>query len=128
MVVVLPNNVRDAACDAIVDLCDVSPPGSIELKSSASTVAGTNEVATLPFPNPAFGASSAGVATAGTIVDDTNATGGTANDATFFDGAGLNVLQCDVAASGSDINLSSITIGATDTVQITSLTVTVPVS
>lgn len=129
MVVVLTSNARNAACDGIVDLVDAGAgAGTLEFKSAASTVAGTNEVATCTFSDPAFGNAAAGVATASAITDDTNATGGTANDATFFDSNNVAVLQCDVAASGSDINLSSISIGAGDTVSITSLTVTVPAS
>jgi hypothetical protein len=129
MVVVLTNSARSAAADAVVDQIDAGAgAGTIELKSAASTVQGTNEVATLTFSTTAFGAASNGVATAAAITDDTNATGGTANDATFFDSNGNAVLQCDVAAAASDINLSSITIGAGDTVTITSLTYTQPAS
>lgn len=133
MVVVLTSNARNAACDAIVDLIDAGAgAGYLELKSAPSTTGGTpganNEVATLTFSDPAFGAASTGVATASAITDDTSATGGTANDATFFDSNNVAVLQCDVAAAASDINLSSISIGAGDTVSITSLTVTVPAS
>lgn len=129
MVVVLTALTRSAACDAVVDLVDAGAgAGTIELKTAASTVAGTNEAATLTFSDPAFGAASSGVATASAITDDTNATGGTVTDATIFDSNGLAVLQCDVAASASDINLSSVAIGASDTVQITALTVTMPAS
>lgn len=135
MVVVLPTASRNAACDAIVDLIDGGVgAGTLEFKSAASTVQGTNEVATCTFSDPAFDAAGAaggnadGVATANAITDDTSATGGTANAATIFDSNGAAVIQCGVAASGSDINLSSITIGAGDTVQITSLTATMPAS
>ena len=129
MVVVLTSLTRDAACNAVVDLVDAGAgAGTIELKTAPSTVAGTSEAATLTFTDPAFGASSVGVATASAIADDTNATGGTVSDATIFDSNALAVLQCDVAASASDINLSSIIIGASDTVQITALTVTMPAS
>lgn len=129
MVVVLTNAARSAAADAVVDLIDAGVgAGTLELKSVPSTVQAVNEVATMTFSDPAFGAASNGVATASAITDDTSATGGTANDATFFDSNGVAVLQCDVAAAASDINLSSITIGAGDTVTITSLTYTQPAS
>ncbi len=127
MVVVLTALTKTDACDAIVDRVDAGAgAGTLEIKTAASTVAGTSEAATLTFSDPAFGNASAGVATASAITDDTSATGGTASDATFFDSDALAILQCDVAASGSDINLSSVAIGALDTVSITSLTVTVP--
>ena len=129
MVVTLTTTARNAACDAIVDLIDAGAgAGTLELKTSASTVSGTNEAATLTFSDPAFGNASSGVATASAITDDTSATGGTVSDATFFDSNSAAVLQCQVATSGSDINLSSTVIGVGDTVSITSLTVTVPAS
>jgi len=129
MVIVLQTATRDAACDAIVDLVDGGTgAGTIEIKSAASTVAGTSEIATLTFSDPAFGASSSGTATASTITDDTNATGGTATDYTVFDSAGTAIWQGDVATTGSDLNLSSTSIGAGDTVSISSFTLTVPAS
>jgi len=129
MAITLTTAARNAACDAIVDLVDAGTgAGTIELKSAASTVAGTNEVATLTFSDPAFGAASSGVATAGTITDDTNATGGTASHFTVFDSDGNAVWQGTVATSGADLNLSSTTIGAGSTVTISSFTFTVPAS
>ena len=128
MAIVLADAARNAGCDAIVDLVDVSGPGIIEIKSAPSTVAGTSEVATLTFSATAFGAAAAGVATAAAITDDTSATGGTASDYTVFDGLAAAVWQGDVAAAASDLNLSSVTIGAGDTVSISSFTLTVPAS
>lgn len=135
MTVVLTTAARNAANDAIVDLIDAGAgAGTIELKTAASTVAGTNEAATLTFSDPAFdaagsaGGNADGVSTASAITDDTNATGGTVTDFTIFDSDSVAVLQGNVATSGSDINLSSTSIGAGDTVQITSLTATMPAS
>lgn len=128
MAITLATGARDAACNGIVDLVDVSGPGTIEIKTAASTVAGTNEAATLTFAATAFGASSTGTATAGTIVSDTSATGGTVTDYTVFDGVGTAIWQGAVATSGSDLNLSSTTIGIGDTVSISAFTLTVPAS
>ena len=128
MDITLTTNARNAACNGVVDLIDVSFPGTIEIKTAPSTVAGTSEAATLTFSNTAFGAAATGVATASAITDDTSATGGTASDFTVFDGAGAAVFQGAVSTSGSDLNLSSVSIGAGYTVSITSFTVTMPAS
>lgn len=129
MAITLTTAARNAACDAIVDLIDAGTgAGYLEIKSGASTVAGTNEVATLAFSDPAFGAASSGVATASAITDDTSATGGTASHFTIFDSDNAAVMQGTVSTSGADLNLSSVTIGAGDTVSISSFTVTMPAS
>ena len=130
MAITLQDTARNAAANGIVDLIDVGGAGTISLKSAASLVAATNEVATLTFPATAFGAAAAGVATAGTIVSDTSATGGTANNYTVFSGAGTALWQGTVTATagGGDIELSSISIGVGDTVSMSAFTLTVPAS
>lgn len=114
---------RNAACNAVVDLIDVSSPGKLVFRTSGNT-----EVATLTFSATAFGSASTGVATANSITSDTSATGGTTTKATLEDGAASIVITATVGTSGSDINLSSTSIGASDTVSVSSLTVTMPAS
>lgn len=124
MAITLQDGAANASLDAIVDLIDVGTPnGTLEFKSAASTVAGTNEVATINFAGTAFGAAAARSVSAAATTDDTNAAGGTANNFTIFDGNNLAILQGTVTATsgGGDIELSSITIGAGDTVSLTSL-------
>lgn len=129
MAITIQTAARNAACDAIVDLVDGGAgAGTIELKSAASTVAGTSEVATLTFSDPAFGAASVGVATGNAIASDTNATGGTASDYTVFDSNNTAVWQGSVGTAGADLNMSSTTIGGGDTVSISSFTMTMPAS
>jgi hypothetical protein len=129
MAITLTDNARNAAANGIVDLIDVGGTGTLEIKSAASTVSGTSEVATLTFQATAFGAAASGTATVTpTMVSDTNAAGGTAGFYTVFDGASAAVWQGLVATSASDLNLSSITIGAGDTVSISAFTLTVPAS
>jgi len=122
----LVTGTRNAACNAVVDLIDVGTTdanGDLVFMTS-----GDVEVATLAFSATAFGAASAGVATANTISDDTNATGGTVALFKMQDRDNAEVLRGTVAVSGGDINLSSLSVGATDTVSVTSLTVTMPAS
>jgi hypothetical protein len=128
MAITLQDTARNAAANGIVDLIDVGGAGTINIKSAASIVIATNEVATLTFPATAFGAAAAGVATAGTIVSDTSATGGTAGFYTIFSGGGTALWQGLVATSASDLNLSSVSIGVGDTVSISAFTLTVPAS
>lgn len=115
---------RDVIVDAVLALLDVDGPGFVEFQTS-----GAAEVATLTFSATAFGASSAGTATANAIAPDTNATGGDVAQFELQDGNGVGVIFGDVTVTGDggDIELSSLNIGPGDTVAITSLTYTAPV-
>lgn len=113
---------RNAACNGVVDLIDAgASAGALVFRSAASA-----EVATLPFSDPAFGNAATGVATASAITSDTSATGGTTDRATLEDSDANAYVTASVGTSGEDINLSSVVIGAGDTVSMTSLTVTMP--
>jgi hypothetical protein len=117
---------RNAACNAIVDLLDAGTTdanGDLVIQTS-----GDVEVATLALSNPAFGAAATGVATASAISDDTNATGGTAANFILQDRDNTEVMRGLCGTSGAELNLSSLSIGAGDTVSVSSLTVTVPAS
>lgn len=117
---------RNAATDAVTNLIGVS--GNLVFRISPSTVASPGTaVATLPLSATAFGAASSGTATANAITSDTNATGNASPVAfaTLQTSGGTVVIQCSVAASGSDINLSNgLVISAGDTVSCSSLTYT----
>lgn len=117
---------RNAACNAIVDLLDVGTTdanGDLVIMTS-----GDVEVATLALSNPAFGAAATGVATASAISSDTNATGGTAALFKMQDRDNTEVFRGSVGTSGAELNLSSVAIGAGDTVSVSSFTVTMPAS
>ena len=118
MAVTHPTATRNGIADYVVDQLD---GGTLEIQTS-----GDVEVATLTFGTPAFGSAAAGVATANSITDDTNATGGTAAKAQLKNSGGTAIVNCSVGTSGQDINLSSVSIGAGDTVSISSLTYTAP--
>jgi len=118
---------RNVAANAVVDLVDV---GSSDANGDlVFMTSGDVEVATLAMSNPAFGAASAGVATASAISDDTSATGGTIAKFKLQDRDNSEVLQGSVTATsgGGDIELSSLAVGASDTVSMSSLTYTAPV-
>lgn len=120
MAVVLEATARNAAADAVVDLLD---GGTIVFQT-----AGSVEVATLTLGTPAFGASVAGTATANAITSDTSATGGTIAKAVFRTSAAASLFTVSVTATGGggDIELSSLTVGAGDTVSMSSYTHTQP--
>ena len=117
---------RNAATDAVTAL--ISTSGNLVFRITGSTVASPSAaVATLPLSSTAFGASSSGTATANPISGDTNATGNVSPVAfaTLQTSAAVIVIQCAVAASASDINMTGgLTVAAGDTVSCSSLTYT----
>lgn len=122
MAVTHPTAVRTGLADFVVDQLDEGvPPGLLIFQTSGGTT-----VATLTFANPAFGAAVSGTATAGAIVSDTNAVGGTIAKAEWRNAAGTAKVLCSVTATGGggDITLSSVVISAGQTVSMTSLTYT----
>ena len=113
---------RNAIADTVTALIDGGTgAGYLEFQTSGGT-----EVATCPFSATAFGAASSGTCTANAITDDTSATGGTIAKAALKDGDAVSHIQCACGTSGSDINLSTLSITAGDTVSVTSLTYSAP--
>lgn len=126
MGITLTTAARNAKANAAVDLLD---SGSTDANGDLVIMtSGDVEVATLALSNPAFGAAATGVATANSISDDTNATGGTAALHKMQDRDNTEVWRGTVGTSGADLNLSSTTIGAGDTVSVSSYTYTQPAS
>lgn len=113
---------RDAVCNLVVDRLDLGTGTSAG--RLVFQTAGGAAVATLPLSNPAFGNASSGVATANSITSDTNAAGGTTTKFELRDRDATAVILGSVGTSGADINLSSVIIGAGDTVSVSSLTYT----
>ena len=113
---------RDLATNAVVDQLDGAGSKLAFRISAAGAIA-----ATLTMATPAFGASSRGTATAGTIASDTNAAGNASpvSHATLQTSGDVVAITCEVAASDSDINMTNgLTITAGDTVSCSSLTYT----
>jgi hypothetical protein len=130
MAVTHPTSTRNAIADAVVDSIDVGGAGSLIFMDSSSP--GT-EVATLTFSVTAFGAASGGTATAASITSDTNATGGTVSQFKIVNGASPQVaagfagsVTATTTSPQGDITLTSVAIGAGDTVEMTSLTYSAP--
>lgn len=122
MAITHSTTIRNLICNAVVDAIDGgSGAGTLQFQTS-----GDVEVATLTFSDPAFGAASSGTATASAITSDTSATGGTVAKFKIYDSDANEILAGSVATSGGDINLSSLSVGAGDTVSISSLTYTAP--
>ena len=114
--------VRNTLAEAIATAVDAGAgAGQVVIMTS-----GDVEVATLAMSDPAFGAAASGSITANAISDDTSATGGTAALFKVTDSAGTEVYRGTVGTSGADLNLSSLSIGAGDTVSISSLVYTAP--
>ncbi len=123
MALVLETPLRNALADAIDDEMNAGAGTSnMKLETGADV-----EVATLNFPNPAFGPAAVGVITLnGVPIQDTSATGGTVAQFSLYDRDGTKQLEGVVQVSGADLDLSSLSVGVGDTVELTSFTITVP--
>ena len=122
MAITHPTTVRNGMANYVVDLIDAGAgAGTLELQTS-----GDVEVATLTFSDPAFGDAASGVATANSITSDTSATGGTVAKFIIQDSDSTLVVSGTVTGTGGggDIEMSSVSVGAGDTVSMSSLTYT----
>ena len=123
MALTLETGLRNTLADAI-DTHINTGGGTAQLKFETS---GDVEVATIDLQNPAFGAAATGVITlAGTPLSDSSATGGTVAQFSIYDRGATKVLEGTVSTSGADINITSVSVAATEVVQLTSFTITVP--
>lgn len=116
--------IRNGLADYVVDAIDGGAGdanGDIVIMTS-----GLSEIVTLSFSNPAFFAAAAGVATAEAIADGISGPGGTAAIFKVQNLANVEIFRGMVSATGGggDMQLSSTSIGAGDTVTITSFTYT----
>ena len=120
---ILESGLQDALADQIDTLFNVTGPGDLLFETS-----GDAEVATMAsVQNPAFGAAAAGVITLlGVTLSDLSATGGTTVQFSGFDGAALKQWELTVGTSGTEIIITSTVIAATEQVDLTALTITVP--
>jgi hypothetical protein len=90
--------------------------------------AGSVTIATLTLGAPAFAAASGGSALANAITPDTNAIGGVAAILELQKIDNTVILTMSVGTSGTEIIMTSTTVGAGDRVSISSLTLSIPAS
>jgi hypothetical protein len=126
----------DAAADAAADaVCALLNSGKLRIydgsqAANANTaVSGQTKLVEFTLPNPAFGASSAGVATANTISAATVIATGTAAwfRAVKSDGTTV-VFDGSVGTSGCDINLPSTSLTSGNSESVTAFAYTQPES
>lgn len=113
---------RNAATDAVTAL--IGSGGYLRFRPAGSP---NGPAASLALSGTPFGSSSNGTATANSISSDTSAAG--SNDpvavATIEKSDGNVVIQCGVAASGAEVDMSNgLTVAPGDTVSCSSLTYT----
>ena len=128
MAITLATGARNAACDAIVDLIDVSTPGNFRFLDGASPIVIIDTAAT------AFGAANTGVATLASTPLSGVATGDSSTpgidifeardgaDATVFSGS------CSGSGGGGDIEFDNAIVLTDQVVNLTAFTLTVPAS
>lgn len=130
-------NGRNAACNGLVDLLDAGTgPGTIQIRTGTQPATPNDSatgtlLGTLTLSDPAFGNASAGVATASAITGDSSADStGTAGWFRALDSDGNAVIDgsCGTSGSGADMILSSTSIVAGGTINISTWTVTAPAS
>lgn len=131
MALTLTTALRNDLADQIDDSVNAGTGGAAQLH--ITTAANATDLATFTLQNPAFDAAGTGgagvIQLQGTPLSDTNATAGTAAEFVINDRAAApeDQLSGTVGTTGGfDIQISSTSIGAGDTVQLTSFSITVP--
>jgi len=124
MALVMETVLRDDlanSIDASVNVGTMQTGGKLVIETSADA-----EISLHRFDATAFGASSTGVITMNSAPkDDTSAMAGTAAQFSIFDRDDQKQLEGEVAVSGKDLDLSSLSVGAGDTVSLTAFSITV---
>jgi hypothetical protein len=123
MALTLATTMRNAIADAVDALIGTS--ATLEFQTS-----GNSEVATISLGSPAFGDADTGVITmTGQPLSDTDATGGTMAKFVIKSGGTTTQITGEVGTSAKDINFpGGLTVGAGDTVTLTTFTITCPAS
>lgn len=132
----LSDEVRTLACDAVVDSLDAGAgPATIKIytgsqPADADDAASGTLLATITMSDPAFGAASAGVATADNTpaLSATAAASGTAGWFRAADSNDTNRIDGDVGEGSGTLNLDNTDIVSGQTVTVTGWTVTVAAS
>ena len=129
--------VASAMVNAVTALIDGGAgAGTVQIRTGSqpatvATAASGTLLGTLTCADPSFAAASAGTATANTVTGDTSADAtGTAGWFRVYDSSATAVEDGSITASGGggDMILSSVSIVAGGTIDITSWTITQPLS
>ena len=118
---ILELDVRHAILNTYASQLGTSP--YIRFETSANA-----EIAILPMSATPFAAPATGSMAANAITSDTTALAGTIAHASFYTSAAVKKWQNTVATSGAEINISSLTIGAGDTISMSSYSLAQPAS
>lgn len=120
------SSLGNALAQTIIDEIDTG--AAVSAGYMLIETSGDAEVARLDFNTPpSFGAPASGTITLnGTPKQDTTAAGGTAAQFSIYDRDNTKQLEGVVATSGQDLDLSSLTVTAGDTVELTSFSISVP--
>lgn len=126
MPVTHPTATRNATVDFVVDRVDVgttNPSGRLYFQTSADA-----DICFITCQLPAFGSASAGVASMAGVPLTSSAAAGNATvaKAQFRNRNDTAEINCAVSTSGSDINLSGVSLGPGDTIRIDALTYSIP--
>ena len=127
----IPADTRNAAVDAVVDLLDANASaGYVEIRTgsqpaSAATAASGTLLATLVLGDPAFGAATAGTATANAIATVQAVDDGDAGWFRAYDGDAATVLD-GACGEGEEMELNAYILETGNDVTINSWTVTIP--
>lgn len=130
MAITLTTAARNAAVDGVVDLLDT---GGADPNGDLVIFDGVTELARLPFNTTAFGnggAVAVGRAdmNTGVTVSATATATGTADIYQAQDRGNNEIWRGAVSTTGAELNLNTTSIAASDTVTVTSLTLTCPAS
>lgn len=131
MAFALNTTVRNNRLQQIINAIDAgSAGGTIKIytgtrPATGGALSGNTLLGTLTFGDPCAAAPSGGVLTFNSITQDSAADAtGTASWARIADSDGNFVMDCNVGTSGSDINLTSVSITVGGPITITSATIT----
>lgn len=130
MTLVLESGLQDALANAITTYVDAGTAPELTFETSGDVVCAT----IVMNATSAFGAASSGVITmADQPITDSNAVGGVVEHFSIYQNAAKGAAKClegtvTIGAGGGDIELSSLTIVAADSVTLTTFTITVPAS
>lgn len=119
----LDNLINTGAGTATLTIYSGSQPANPNTALSGNTA-----LATFNLANPAFGTAASGaIALSGVPLSDAADATGTATFFRIVDRGGAAVVDGTVGTSGADLNLTTTSISTGVTVEITSLTITMPV-